>query len=165
MSVRARAAACGRAFFRLRAERARFVCAPYVAALLLLALVVLKLVGGEDQPPGHMHSVLDLCDHPWRGPNTVMGIGEIAAALNLFVAPRRIIGAVLGLSAMSCAGLFSIYAGLTHVNLAGCGCFGPFDAPWWVHLVVSATVALACALAVPSLRMDSVVGATRTGRG
>jgi hypothetical protein len=61
----------------------------------------------------------------------------------------RPIGAGLGLLTMSCAALFSAYAGVARADLSGCGCFGPFDAPWWVHLAVAAAVAVPCALALP----------------
>ena len=145
---------------------ARYPWARFVAAAILFGLVALKSVrpdaaAGE---PGHRHSVLSLCGDPWLLPNALMGLGEAAAAVALCARAWRPIGAALGVFTMSCAALFSVYAGLARVQLNGCGCFGPFDAPWWIHLIVAVTALLPCALALASTPRPSSQLRCRTAR-
>jgi hypothetical protein len=130
---------------------ARFRWAPVVAAGLLFTLVALKAMRPDDEQdgPGHRRSIMTLCSDPWLLPNMLMALGETAAAVALCARSWRPIGAGLGLLTMSSAALFSAYAGLARVDLSGCGCFGPFDAPWWVHLAVASAVAVPCAFALP----------------
>lgn len=132
--------------------RARHPWAPPFAAAALLALVALKAVRPEhaDAVAGHRRSILTLCEDPWLLPNAMMLLGEISASVALCARGWRPVGASIGLFTMSCAALFSLYAGVAHVDLSGCGCFGPFDAPWWVHLAVAVGAGAPCALALPS---------------
>jgi hypothetical protein len=147
-----RARSSARAAREVPALRARWPWAPAVAAGVLLALVALKAVGPEDEPAGasHRRSLLTLCSDPWLLPNALMVLGETSGAIALSARAWRPVGAAIGLLTMSCAALFSVYAGIAHVDLSGCGCFGPFDAPWWVHLAVAVAAAVPCAFALPS---------------
>ena len=132
--------------------RARFSWAPAVAAGVLLGLVALKALSPEDRlsAAGHSRSIMSLCFDEWAAPNAIMALGETSAALALCSRAWRPVGAAIGLLTMSCATLFSAYAGVARIDLSGCGCFGPFDAPWWVHLVVAVAAAVPCAFALPS---------------
>jgi hypothetical protein len=146
---------------------ARYPWARFVAAAVLLGLVALK-AAGPDEPaagPGHRRSVLSLCSDPWLLPNAMMALGETAAALALCARAWRPIGAALGLLTMSAAALFAAYAGIARVELSGCGCFGPFDAPWHVHFAVAVAAAAPCALALANApRPSALTRRCATGR-
>jgi hypothetical protein len=146
---------------RVRREpgSARFRWAPSVAAGLLLSLVALKLTGTHEPPidAGHRRSLMSLCDDPWLVPNALMFIGELGGGLT--------IGALLGVAAMTAAAVFSLWAGAARIALAGCGCFGSFDAPWHVHLAVAVFVGAICAAAVPSIVCRSASRRCRSRTG
>jgi hypothetical protein len=132
---------------------ARFPWASPLAAGLLLGLLALKAVHVRE----HRHSILSLCEDDFAVANFWMGLAELSGGLCLFAPSQRVAGATIGLTAMTCAAGYSLWAGIARISLAGCGCFGPFDAPWWVHFLVASAVAAACAAArasrpVPAIR-------------
>jgi hypothetical protein len=103
----------------------------------------------------HAKSLLSICGSPWAVPNFLLGAVELAAAVLLLVPGRRVLGASIGLAAMACAAGYSTWAGVRGISLTDCGCFGPLNAPWTVHLLVSLGVASPCALALTSRAEES----------
>jgi len=112
---------------------------PFVAGAALLALFVLKMSGGR---AGGVES-MSKCGHDEDDVVALMALAELASGTLVLLPSTRRLGAFAGLVTMTAAAGWSLYAGLVaRIDMKGCRCFGAFDAPWWVHFLVAAVVAV-----------------------
>jgi len=133
------------------ADRAPRAWPPLVGGFALLALFALKLVADDDRH-GHGKSLLSLCENEWDAYWPLMGMAELAAGVTTLIPATRRQGSFVGLLAMIVAAALSIYAGVARIPMKGCRCLGPFDAPWWVHFLVAAAVAVPLAMTLSDER-------------
>jgi hypothetical protein len=86
--------------------------------------------------------------NPWEGANMGMLPLEIAVAVMLGRPQFREFGALLGGSAMAGAAALLTWAHWTGRDVRGCGCFGPIEMSYGVHMAVIGVLFVLCLLTI-----------------
>jgi len=114
---------------------------PSAVAITFFTSAVLKVFSG-----GY------LCGpNPWEGANLAMIPLELAVAVMLGRPKMREFGALLGGAAMAGAGALLTWAHLTGRDVRRCGCFGPIEMSYGVHMAVIAVLFVLCALTLSAV--------------
>lgn len=99
---------------------------------------------------------------PWLDINIALALVEIGLGWAMLHQGRsRRIGALLGASVAAGAALILSIVHSSGGNVRGCGCFGPIELPYGVHMVVCSALFAACVFVIRSeherLRSEALV--------
>lgn len=121
-----------------------------VCGTAFLALTALRIWGEAALAAPGRKTVRYLCEPPlWVTAANLGMVAEPVLGILLIAGSARIArrAGFVGGTWMTIVAVASTYLGLTgELQREHCGCFGPVDAPWWLHPMVAAPLAAGCIL-------------------